>query len=128
MIHCRLLVVVNIPTRELATVWTYHQPLQLEHMVHFQTSDSPWQTPPKGLAVKVDPRYEIGRLSLIGRVGGTREGTAHLSGKGAERLIFYCRTTNASTAPRTPRKTCCPHAYVLVTVLRVPAKVTPPTP
>ena len=25
-----------------------------------------------------------------------------------ERLVFYCRTTSASTAPRTPRRTCCP--------------------
>ena len=35
------------------------------------------------------------------------------------RLVFYCRTTSASTAPRTPRRTCCPSAYVLITVLRV---------
>ena len=40
----------------------------------------------------------------------------HLLG---ERLVFYCRTTSASTAPRTPRRTCCPYAYVLITVLRV---------
>ena len=38
---------------------------------------------------------------------------------GTERLVFYCRTTSASTAPRTPRRTCCPYAYVLITVLRV---------
>ena len=25
-----------------------------------------------------------------------------------ERLVFYCRTTSASTGPRTPRRTCCP--------------------
>ena len=37
----------------------------------------------------------------------------------SERLVFYCRTTSASTAPRTPRRTCCPYAYVLITVLRV---------
>ena len=36
-----------------------------------------------------------------------------------ERLVFYCQTTSASTAPRTPRRTCCPYAYVLITVLRV---------
>ena len=36
-----------------------------------------------------------------------------------ERLVLYCRTTSASTAPRTPRRTCCPYAYVLITVLRV---------
>ena len=36
-----------------------------------------------------------------------------------ERLVSYCRTTSASTAPRTPRRTCCPYAYVLITVLRV---------
>jgi len=36
-----------------------------------------------------------------------------------ERLVFYCRTTSASTAPGTPRRTCCPYAYVLITVLRV---------
>jgi len=36
-----------------------------------------------------------------------------------ERLVLYCRTTSASTAPRTPRRTCCPCAYVLITVLRV---------
>jgi len=29
-----------------------------------------------------------------------------------ERLVFYCRTTSASTAPRTPRRTCCPYAHV----------------
>jgi len=34
-------------------------------------------------------------------------------------LVFYCRTTSASTAHRTPRRTCCPCAYVLITVLRV---------
>ena len=28
----------------------------------------------------------------------------------AQRLVFYCRTTSASTAPRTPRRTCCPYA------------------
>ena len=36
-----------------------------------------------------------------------------------ERLAFHCRTTSASTAPRTPRRTCCPYAYVLITVLCV---------
>ena len=36
-----------------------------------------------------------------------------------ERLVFYCRPTSASTAPRTLRRTCCPDAYVLITVLRV---------
>jgi len=36
-----------------------------------------------------------------------------------ERLEFYCRRTSASTAPRTPRRACCPYAYVLITVLRV---------
>ena len=36
-----------------------------------------------------------------------------------ERLVSYCRTTSASTAPRTPRRTCCPYAYVLTTVPRV---------
>ena len=33
-----------------------------------------------------------------------------------ERLVLHCRTT---TAPRTPRRTCCPYACVLITVLRV---------
>ena len=42
-----------------------------------------------------------------------------LPAKIVERLIFYCRTTNASTALRTPRRTCCPHAHELITVLRV---------
>ena len=37
----------------------------------------------------------------------------------SERLVSHCRTTNASTAPCTPRKTCFPYAYVLNTVLRV---------
>ena len=37
----------------------------------------------------------------------------------ADRLELYGRTTSASTAPRTLRSTCCPHAYVLVTVPRV---------
>ena len=36
-----------------------------------------------------------------------------------ERMVSYCRTTSASTAPRTPRITCCPDAYVLISVLRV---------
>ena len=36
-----------------------------------------------------------------------------------ERLVFYCRTTSASTAPCTPRRPCCTYAYVLITVLRV---------
>ena len=27
---------------------------------------------------------------------------------GTERLVFSCRTTSASTAPRTPRRMCCP--------------------
>ena len=36
-----------------------------------------------------------------------------------EKLVFRCRTTSASTAPRTPRRTCCPYAYVLLTVTRV---------
>jgi len=34
-----------------------------------------------------------------------------------QRLLFYCRTTSASTAPRTPRSTCCHYAYVLITEL-----------
>jgi len=45
------------------------------------------------------------------------EHTYHLRGPG-ERLVFYCRTTSASTAPRTPRRTCCPYVHVLITVLR----------
>ena len=36
-----------------------------------------------------------------------------------ERLVLHCRTTSASTALRTPRRTCCPCAYVLITMLRV---------
>ena len=28
------------------------------------------------------------------------------------RLVFYGQATSAITAPRTPRRTCCPHAYV----------------
>ena len=39
--------------------------------------------------------------------------------KKRERLVLYCRTTSASTAPRTHRRMCCPYAYVLITVLRV---------
>ena len=40
--------------------------------------------------------------------------------QGAEQsLVFHFRTTSASTAPRTPRRTCCPFAYLLNTVLRV---------
>ena len=30
----------------------------------------------------------------------------------AERLLCYCRTTSASTAPRTPRRTCCPYGFL----------------
>ena len=33
-----------------------------------------------------------------------------------ERSVFGYRKTNANTAPRTPRRTCCPHAHVLITV------------
>ena len=29
-----------------------------------------------------------------------------------ERLVFYCRTTSASTAPHTPRRTCRPYGFV----------------
>ena len=29
-------------------------------------------------------------------------------GEVQERLVLYCRTTSASTAPRPPRRTCCP--------------------
>ena len=36
----------------------------------------------------------------------------HLQSK---RLVFHCRTTSASTAPCTPRRTCCPHAHVRIT-------------
>ena len=36
-----------------------------------------------------------------------------------ERLVWYCRTTSANTALRTPRRTCCPFADVLITVPRV---------
>jgi len=28
-----------------------------------------------------------------------------------ERLVFYCRTTSAGTAPRTLRRTCCPYTF-----------------
>ena len=45
--------------------------------------------------------------------------TKHFPPALRERLVFYCRTTSASTAPRTPRRTCCPYAYALITVLRV---------
>ena len=41
-------------------------------MVYFQTSDSPWKTLQKGLAVKVNLRSEIVRLGLIVRVGGLK--------------------------------------------------------
>jgi len=36
-----------------------------------------------------------------------------------EGLVFYCPTTSAGTAPRTPRRACCPYASVLVTLLGV---------
>ena len=39
--------------------------------------------------------------------------------KEVQRLVSYCRTTSASTAPCTSRRTCCPCAYVLVAVPRV---------
>jgi len=42
-------------------------------MVHFQTSDSPGQTPSKGLASKVNPRSKIGRFGLMVRVGGLQD-------------------------------------------------------
>ena len=35
-----------------------------------------------------------------------------------ERFVIHRRTTSASTAPRTPRRTCCSDAYVLNTVPR----------
>ena len=37
-----------------------------------------------------------------------------------ERLVFYCRTTSASTAPRTPRGTYCPYAYLLLAPTTLP--------
>jgi len=39
--------------------------------------------------------------------------------RGQRDWCFFCQTISASTAPRTSRRTCCPYAYVLVTVLRV---------
>ena len=46
--------------------------------------------------------------------------------RACQRLVFYCRTTSASTAPCTSRRTCCPYAYVLITVLDVvPARDMP---
>ena len=50
----------------LESIGSYYQPSRSDQMVHFQTSDSPWQTSPEGLAVKVNPRSEIGRFGLIG--------------------------------------------------------------
>ena len=38
---------------------------------------------------------------------------------GCRETGIYCRTTSASTVPLTPRRTCCPCAYMLATVLRV---------
>ena len=58
-----------------------------------------------------DPLYCVGALrpTVCNTVGITTP----------ERLVFDCRTTSASTAPRTPRTTCCPYADVLSTVFRV---------
>ena len=50
---------------------------------------------------------------------GARDTGSRAPHAGGERLVFYCRTTSANTAPRTPRRTCCPYAYELITVLRV---------
>jgi len=48
----------------------------------------------------------------VARAGEEGVGRAELGGVvllGAlERLVFYCRTTSASTAPCTPRRMCCP--------------------
>jgi hypothetical protein len=60
----------------------------------------------------------------LGRVGcdwldrGVRTGTREHELR-PKRLVFCCRTTGSSTAARTPHRTCCPHAFVSITVLRV---------
>jgi len=50
-------------------------------------------------------------------MGRRKRGVAKNDGQ-VERLVSYCRTTRASTAPRTPQRTCCPHASVLATVVQ----------
>jgi len=71
--------VVRVPHRRLLpslpTPWEI-SPLppatpQSYHMLHIQTSDSTRQTSQKGLAVKVNPRSEIGRFGLNVRIGAT---------------------------------------------------------
>ena len=42
--------------------------------------------------------------------GGGMSSTSNPPPATPERLVFYCRTTSASTAPPTPRKTCGPDA------------------
>ena len=58
------------PGARLTLVAYCHVPSRLDQMVHFQTYNSPREAPPKGLAVKVNLRSEIGRFGLIVRVGG----------------------------------------------------------
>ena len=49
----------------------------------------------------------------------------HVAGRSvAPTQVFYCRRTRASTLPRPPRRTCCPRAHVLITVLHVQSYLT----
>jgi len=53
-----------------------------------------------------DPQAETGGQVPPERLRVGRRGIKPLSQK--ERLVCYCRTTSASTAPRTSRRMCCP--------------------
>ena len=48
----------------------FHRPSRSDQIDQSHISDSPWQTPQKGMAVKVNMRSETGRSGPIVRVGG----------------------------------------------------------
>ena len=71
-----------------------------------------------GPAIEAMPRAVCAAMRTAG-AASSRNGRIACTTCTPERLVVYCRTTSASTAPRTPRRTCCPYACVLITVLLV---------
>ena len=68
---------------------------------------------------RLSPARPLSSQLAIGKVASRdRQGVIELDRQdpsrvnSPERPVFYCRTTSASTAPRTPRRMCCPYASV----------------
>ena len=100
---------VNSPTK-LSTFGPYastEQPSQLRALPSKRETVQTDHTRPTSEAAW--PRGERAR---------ERECERESRNEALQRLVVYCRTTSASSAPRTARRTCCPYAYVLITVLR----------